>query len=106
MPADFCVNHGRGAPAKIHGGHSHRFVHRHQEISRAQDAAFAAQSFVEELTKHNTHILYGMVLVDIKIAASLKLEIESAMMGEKFQHVIEETNASRDHILAAAIDIE
>ena len=52
----------------------------------------------------NSDVFHGVVLVHIEIALGSQVEIESAVMREEFQHVIEEADAGRDVIASAAID--
>ena len=75
------VNHGGAASAKIHGDHAQRFVHRHQEISRAQDSAFVAERPVEGLAQGDADILHRVVLIDIEIAAGRRVPGRSRRDG-------------------------
>src|SRR5208337_3160040 len=50
------------------------------------------------------NILHGVVLIDIEVALGFELEIEATVMGEEFQHVIEETDSSRNLVPAAAFN--
>ena len=89
---------------KIHGGNRKRLIHRHQEISSAQNAALVAERAVERLAQRNAYILNRVMLVHIEIAGALQLQIESAVPREQLQHVIEEANAGGDLVLAFAFD--
>jgi hypothetical protein len=80
--ANFGIDYCGGASAEINRDHSHGFVHGHEEVSGSKDAAFAAQSFIECLTKYDAYVLHRVVLIDIEIATGLELQIEAAMMGE------------------------
>ena len=53
----------------------------------------AAQRFVERLSQHDADIFDGVMLIDIEVALGFELQIEAAVMGEEFQHVIEETDS-------------
>ena len=48
----------------------------------------------------------GVMLIDIEVTSGSEVEIEAAMMREKFQHVIEETNPGRNFVAATALDDE
>ena len=85
---------GRAA-AQVHGCNGQRFIHRHQKVSGAQDAALVAEGAVEGFAQRDADVLDGVVLVDIEIAVALEFEIECAVAGEQLQHVIEEANAGR-----------
>ena len=54
---------------------------------------FAPKRLVEELAQHDADIFDGVVLIDIEVALGFELKIEAAVMGEQFQHVIEETDS-------------
>jgi hypothetical protein len=51
----------------------------------------------------DANILHRMVLVDIDIAFGLNGQIEEAVLGQQFQHVIEESNPCVDLSLPIAI---
>src|SRR5581483_9613259 len=87
-------------------GHAEGLIHRHQEISRAQDAALRAQRLLECPPKHDSNVFDGMVLVDIEIAVYFQVEIKAAMVSKQLQHVVEETNARRDAVPATAVNAQ
>src|SRR5437660_4147339 len=103
---NFGIHDRRGAAAEIHRGHGEGLVHRHNKISRTQNAAFAAQGLIEDLTQRNAHIFHGVVLINLKISVSAQFKIEATMTGKKLQHVIEEMNAGRDLILATPVHVQ
>jgi hypothetical protein len=47
-----------------------------------------------------------VVLIDVKVAVALELEVECAVAGEELKHVVEEANAGGDFVLTAAFDDE
>jgi hypothetical protein len=102
--ANLGVHRSGCPPAKIHCCEAQGFVHWHEEIAGAQNAALGAQRFVEELAEHDADIFDGVVLVDIEVALGFELEIEATVMGEEFQHVIEETDPSRNLVSTAAFN--
>src|SRR6266403_609355 len=67
--------------AKIHGGSSECFVHGHQEVARAQNAALGAECFLHRLAESNSHIFHRVVLVHVKIAARVRVHPDSASSG-------------------------
>ena len=44
------------------------FIHGHQEISGAQDAAFCPERFQYRLAKRNSRVFHGVMLVDLEVA--------------------------------------
>ena len=96
---------GRAA-AQIDGGDGEGFVHGHEEVAGAQNAALVAERAVECLAERDAHIFDGVVLVHVEIAVALEFEIECAVAREQLQHVIEEADAGGDLVLAAAFDRE
>jgi hypothetical protein len=44
------------------------------------------------------------MLVNVKVAIALQIEIEGAVAGEQLQHVIEEANAGRNLVSTLALD--
>src|SRR5260370_15673713 len=47
-----------------------------------------------------------MMLVHVQIAFGFELQVEAAVLGEQLEHVIEETNASRDGVLTTSFDLQ
>jgi len=82
------------APAEVNGGEAEGFVHGHQKIACAHDAAFVAEGLVKGFSEGDADVFDGVVLVDVEVAFALEVEIEGAMAGEEFEHVIEKPNAS------------
>jgi hypothetical protein len=46
------------------------------------------------------------MLIHVQVAARLEIQVEAAVPGEELQHVVEEANAGRDFVSAAAIQIQ
>ena len=76
------------------------------KVARAQDAALVAECFLKSFAKSDADVFDGVVLIYVEIANALQFEIEAAVLGEAFEHVIEEPNAGRDGVCASAIDVE
>jgi hypothetical protein len=91
--ADFCFDSKRGASAEVDCGYSKSLVHRHNEVSRALNAALVAERTIEGFSKSNSDIFDRVVLIHIEIAIALQFKIEGAVAGEQLQHVVEEANA-------------
>src|SRR5262249_34331541 len=103
---DLRVNDGSCAPAEVHRGQAQSFVHGHQEIARAHDAALVAQCAVERLAQGKADVLYRVVLVHVKIAGGFELQVERAVPRKKLQHVVEEADPGRHVIASAPLDGE
>ncbi len=61
---------------------------------------------MHRFTQNDTDILYGVMLIDVEIAASFEIQVEGAVARHKFEHVIEETNAGADMGFSPAVEIE
>ena len=102
----FCIDHGRTPAAEVDCGEPESFVHGHKEISRTQNAPFAAEGLIKCLAEHDSDILYSMVLVDIQVAVCFETEIETSMVREQLEHVVKETNPCRNLVAPSTIDIQ
>src|SRR6185437_16105231 len=80
---------------EIDGDLGQRLIHRQQKAV-ASDARFVPQGSSHRLAKRQRTILYGMVLVDLQIAAAGELQREAAVLGELLEHVIEEADVRAD----------
>src|SRR6516225_6031818 len=100
------LDDAKRAAAKIDGCGGQCFVHGHQEISCAENAALRSERGVDRFTEGDADVLDGVVLVNLEIAGGLETQIEAAVARDEIQHVIEETNSRRDVRLAAAIEAE
>jgi hypothetical protein len=100
------IDHSRGAPAEINRRQPQGFIHRHDKVSGAQNSPLRSQRLVKSLAEHDADVFHGVVLIDVKIALCLQLEIETSMPGKQFQHVIEEAYARGHFVLAVSIDDE
>ena len=96
----------RGASAQIHGDYGERLIHRLHEIPGAVDAFAIAQSLREQLSEHDAGVFDRVMLIHVEVAFGVELEIEPAVLREKLQHVIEEANAGRNLVAAAAFDLQ
>ena len=103
---DLGVADAVGSATEIDGGCGQRFVHRHQEISGAQDAALVAEGLHDRFTERDASIFDGVMLIDVEIAFRFQTEIEGAMTRDEIEHVIEKANAGRNARRAAAVQID
>ena len=92
--------------AEVDGGGRQSFVHRHQEISRAQNAALRAKSFFDRFAKNDACVFDGVVLVHIEVSARGEFQIHRAVPRHKRQHVIEKWNPGRDFRTPAAVEVQ
>ena len=103
---ELIIDDARCAPGKIDRAYGERFVHCHDKITRAQDAALVAERFLDGFPKCDADIFHRMVLVHVKIAHAFEFEVETAVLGKAFQHVIEEANARGDVVRARAVNVQ
>ena len=54
----------------------------------------------------NAGVLNGVVLIDVQVAAALDLQIQRRVLGQKRQHVVEESDAAGDLRAAAAVEVD
>ena len=66
-----------GAAAEIDGDDANRFVHRHDEVAGAVDAAARAERGLDGFAERDPDVLDGVVLVDVEIALGAHAEIEA-----------------------------
>src|SRR3974390_31563 len=102
--ADLGIHDNRAAATKVHGDDAQRLVHGHHEISGTQNAAFGAECRGEGLSKRDADVFYRVMLVDIKVARRLQLQIECAVASNQLHHVVEEAYAGAD--LRAAVPLD
>jgi hypothetical protein len=92
--------------SEINRDHCQRFIHRQYKIPGSVDAFAIAEGLGKQLADHNADVFHGVVLIDVEIAFGSQLEIEGAVFGEEFKHVIEEADAGRDFVASAAFDAQ
>jgi hypothetical protein len=102
--ADFCLNYGDCAAAEVDRCETESFIHGHEKIAGAQNAAPIAQCPVERLAQTDADIFDGVMLINIEVARSGKFQVKTAMTREQFQHVVEESNSRGHFVLATALD--
>ena len=106
LRADFPGDNAVRSSAEIDRGGRKRFVHRHQEISGAEDSALVADRLGQRLTERDAGVFDGVVLIDVEVAFGFDREIEGAVAGNEIEHVIEETDAGGDFGCAATVEIQ
>src|ERR1700735_2912528 len=103
---DLGIDYGGNPSPEIDGRQAESFVHGHEEIAGAQDAAAIAQSTVEYFAQSNPNILHGVVLIDIKVACGCQFQIESAMPGKEFKHMVKKADSRGHFILSTTFNGE
>ena len=82
--------------AEIDCGGREGFVHRHQEISGTQNAAFRAERFLDGFAERDANVFDGVVLIDVEVAFRGDGEIECTVARDEVEHVVEKANAGGD----------
>jgi hypothetical protein len=94
----------KGTTAEVHCHFRQGFIHGDNRMPVASNAFGNADRLKKCLAKTDTHIFYGVVGVDVKVAFGPYSEVKEAVAGQMIQHVVEETNAGIDFRLAFAIN--
>ena len=92
------------AAAEVDGDDANRFVHRHDEVAGAVDAAARAERGLDRLAERDADVLDRVVLVDVEIALGAQAQVEAAVAREQLQHVVEKADAGPDVVSAAAVE--
>ena len=104
--AYFGIDNRRSATAEINGGQAECFVHGHDKVTRAQNAATISERPVKDLAQSDADVFHCVVLIHIQVTDCCKFQIESAMARKQFQHVVKKTDSSGDFVFAATFDGE
>ena len=75
MAAIFALHDAVRPTAEIDGCGGEGFVHRHQEISGAQNPALVAERLDDGFAEGDASVFDGVVLVDVEVA--LRFELRS-----------------------------
>ena len=102
---EFDSVHERHATAQIDRRCDQRFFHRQGHVTVPRNPLLIAQRLVQTATKTDPDVLNRVMVIHMQITDSFNFQIEESMTSEQSEHVIEETHARRDFILAAAIEI-
>ena len=60
----------------------------------------------EALPQDDPHVFDRVVLIDVEISVGFEVEVEAAVLREKLEHVVEETNAGRDFVASPAVNAQ
>src|SRR5215469_3559341 len=103
---DLSFHNTTRAAAEVDGGGRERFIHRHEEIARAQNPALRAKRFLDRRAQRNAHIFHRVMLIHVQVATRIHFQIKSSMPGNQIEHVIEESDSRCDAGLSTAIQIQ
>ncbi len=94
-------------PAVAVEGHLHqRLIEGRDEIAEAMDATPLAQGLGQGLADGDTHVLVGVVIVDVGIAGGVDLQVEQAVAADLVEHVTEEGHAGAHLAAACAVQVK
>ena len=65
-----------------------------------------AESGRDRLPERNTHIFDRVMLIDVEISRGIDGEIETAVSGDQFQHVIEKPDPCADLVASPPVERE
>ena len=94
-----------GAAGEVERGGGEAIVHGHQEIAGAEDAALCAEGLFYGFAQGDTDVFDGVVLVYVEVAFGFQFEVEAAVAGDLFEHVVEEADARGDFRVALAVEV-
>ena len=69
-------------------------------------ASFVSQGLSETLSKGQCGILHGMMLIHMKVTLAVHAQVHHAMVGQLFQHMVQESQSSMYVTLSVSIQIE
>jgi hypothetical protein len=92
--------------AEVHCDQDERLVHRNKGVSETRYAAPLSKSLVERLAQHEAYVLDQVVRVALDISGRFNAQVESSVLGELLQHVVEHPDARADLVAASAIHIQ
>src|SRR5215813_10850505 len=98
------LHHGGGASTEINRRKSKSFIHGHQKITGAHDAAFVSQRVVKRFPQSNAYVFNRVMLVNVQIALCFQFQIKRSMAGKKLQHVVKEPDSCGNLIFSPALD--
>src|ERR1700743_2373243 len=76
LRVDFSGDDAVWTSAEVDRRSGKRFVHRHQEISGAEDAALVANRFGNRFTERDAGVFDGVMLIYVEIALGFDREIK------------------------------
>jgi len=104
--SNLCLYDATRPAAKIYSGSGERFVHGHQEITGAHNAALAAEGSLQGFAQRDADIFDRVMLVHVKIAVGVHLQIKRAVPCDQLEHVVEEADSGSDASLSASVQVQ
>lgn len=95
-----------GAPRNIDHDFAQRLVEGHEGMAETGDAPLVAKGLSKGFAKRNADILDRMMAIDMQIAMAAHFEIESTMLCQSGQHMIEKADPTIEFGLPGAIQID
>lgn len=92
-------------PTQIDSNGREDFVHGKDTMSISADSALVAQGLMNQATENDCRIFYGMVAIDIEIAAQVKIHVNTTVLGNVTEHVLEEGNLCVEGMTPGSIEI-
>jgi hypothetical protein len=83
-----------------------RLVHRHQGLAVAADALALAERLGHRLAEGDAAVLGGVVEVDMQVALGLQRDVDQAVAGKLFEHVVEEADPGGHLVGAGAVQVD
>ena len=81
-------------------------VHRDPAVTEAPDALLVAERLTEGLAEHDRGVLDGVVTLDLHVAFGLHRQVEAAVLAERGEHVVEESDAGGDVRDTGAVEVQ
>ena len=101
---EFCIPDQPRTTSEIQSNLTQAIIHW-QTIAVSFNASLVAQSFTQAVTQGNGCILDGVMFIHLQIAFHLNGQVQTSMLSNLLQHVVEEAQASRNVTLSATIQI-
>src|SRR5262245_65571518 len=102
---DFYVVRKIGSAAEVDHDLGQSLVQRAAGLTEATDPMLVSERFFEGLTQHETHIFYGVMIIDVKIAFRVDLDIEQPVARKDLEHMVEKRHAGFNLSLTLAVEI-
>jgi len=108
---DFCpsqlhMKDEAGSHGEIQGHRGQRLIHRGKSHPISVNPFCLSQGLSNPLSQADAHILYGMMVIDMKIALGFNGEVHAAVMSKETKHVIEKGDARMNRISARSIQVD
>jgi uncharacterized protein len=94
------------APRYIERATRQRLVHRRIGTAITRNSAFIAQCLQHCFANRDAGVFCRVVLVDMKIANRLDLQVNQRMPRQLLKHMVEETDAGRNLIDSGSVEVD